>query len=106
MCGSPGPIPFSAHAQLAHPRGRAPQEACLPKCVTWRTHIAGGHPWTEALDFKFKYCGRAVRRGLGPRKQAQPFDLTAIAALSGGTVAEFAKPNFQLFIREVIIVAS
>ena len=35
-----------------------------------RAHIVEGFAWTEALDLELKDCTRAVRRGLGPAKQA------------------------------------
>jgi ubiquitin-protein ligase len=71
-----------------------------------REHVARGHPWSPLLDFEYRDCLRALRRGLGPAKQAQPFDLAAIASLTDEEAKKYSKNGYPAHLREVILVAS
>ena len=44
-----------------------------------RQHILAKHPWSERLTLVVKEAVRSTLRGLGPPKQAQPFQLLSIA---------------------------
>ena len=58
------------------------------------------------LDLEYRDCLRALRRGLGPAKQAQPFDLTAIASLTDEQAKSCGRKGYPAHLREVILVAS
>lgn len=46
-------------------------------------HIRLGHPWNEQLVLELQECTRAVRRGIGPARQADALPLDAIGGIEG-----------------------
>ena len=71
-----------------------------------RHHITLEAEWSEALELEFKDCLRAVRRGLGPPKQAEAFDLAKIGNLSDIQELTIYKPGHPCQVRDTILVAS
>ena len=71
-----------------------------------REHIRLGYEWSDALDLEQRDCIRAVLRGIGPAKQAAPFDLKAIGAVQAQAVLGLSAPGFPELAKEAIIFAS
>jgi hypothetical protein len=71
-----------------------------------REHIRRGYEWSESLRMEFTDCLRAVTRGLGPPRQAEPFDLVAVGALFDVDEAFIMEKGFPAHIRDVILVGS
>ena len=68
-------------------------------------HVRRGHPWTDLLDHERRLAIRGATRGLGPARQAAPFDLDAIADIKGDVFTELPADSPALPI-DAVIVAS
>ena len=73
------PAKIALAAALLRKGGYRSAPAYLSACK--REHVRLGHPWSEAHDLEMRDCMRAVTRGLGPARQAEPFDLKAVGEI-------------------------
>ena len=80
------------------------RSACLYLAVMKRLHVQAGYQWTEQLALEMTDIKRAVRRGRGPDRQADPLSMEAIGELSDEVLEEARKDYWPAAGRDAAVI--
>ena len=56
-----------------------------------RVHVKSGHPWSSEHSMVYKECVRAIKRGMGPDRQADALAIEEFASLPASTIKKFTR---------------